>query len=376
MPRLFDLSNQNKGQGLIMRCAAFLVIIVMGSQMVAATVTSTDGTGVLGTQRSALASFFASTDGPQWSGLCSNGWTWDNQTTCEWFGISCTNDLVTAINLADCGLSGTLSPDLGLLTSLRNFDVSNNAISGTLPGDGLAALTDLQLLYLYGNNFSGTLPALWSSLSNLTDVRLFNNSFTGTLPAAWSALPYLSTLWLSGNRLTGTLPAAFSALTQLTLFDVNRNGNLVGTLPSSWSAITNLGTVGLRGNQFIGTLPVSWGNLSSLSSLQVDDNLLSGSLPNEWGSQLANLWQFTATNNNLTGTLPDSWSQLVFLGSFDVSRNELSGGLPASWPTAMNASMIVDAIDIRWNCIDISTNSTNEEFWTSQLISPQRQGQC
>lgn len=332
---------------------------------------------ILKTQRTALTSFFTATNGPQWSDLCNNGWTWDNQTTCEWFGITCMNNLVTSINLANCGLSGTLPSELGQVAYLQDLDVSSNAISGTIPDNGLLNLTNLQLVYLYNNNFSGTLPVGWSAMSSLTDVRLFNNSFTGTLPTSWSVLSYLSTLWLSGNRLSGSLPDAYSALTQLSLFDISQNGNIVGTLPSSWSSITNLGTVGLQGNQFVGTLPDSWGNLSSLSSLQVDDNHLTGSLPNRWGAQMSNLWQFTASNNNLTGTLPESWSQLLFLGSFNVSHNQLSGNLPSTWPAAMNSSMIADALDIRWNCVNITiTNVTDGYFWANQWIAPQRQGQC
>jgi Leucine-rich repeat (LRR) protein len=328
-----------------------------------------------GAQRLALTQFYAATNGPTtWSSLCSNGWTWENQTSCEWFGLACNEDgLVTSMNLAECGLSGSLSAALGTLTSLQHLDLSNNAIEGTLPDNELSTLTSLQLVYLYDNAFYGSLPEAWSLMVNLTDVRLFNNSFTGPLPTTWSTLSFLSTLWVSGNALTGTLPQSYAALSQLTFLDVSRNQGLFGTLPECWSAMAYLGTLALQENHFTGGLPDAWGNMTSLSSLQVDNNHLQGSLPRAWGQQLTNLWQFTASHNNFTGTLHNTWTGLQFLGALDLSYNRLTGGLPTSWPAAMYA-MLPHGVDLRWNCINTTLPSNinvSVAFWDQQLLTPQ-----
>jgi Leucine-rich repeat (LRR) protein len=56
-------------------------------------------------------------------------------------------------------LTGTIPPELGGATTLRELHVHFNKLTGTLPTE-LAALTDLQSLYLYDNQFSGSIDVL------------------------------------------------------------------------------------------------------------------------------------------------------------------------------------------------------------------------
>jgi len=57
----------------------------------------------------------------------------------------------------------------------------------------------------------------------LTVLDLSGNALSGTLPASWAELPQLSYLYLQNNHLTGVLPCQWAALTSLKLADVSGN---------------------------------------------------------------------------------------------------------------------------------------------------------
>lgn len=53
---------------------------------------------------------------------------------CEWYGISCDKNFhISAINLRNSGLSGTISPELPRLRKLRTLILSENNFSGQIP---------------------------------------------------------------------------------------------------------------------------------------------------------------------------------------------------------------------------------------------------
>ena len=89
-------------------------------------------------------------------------------------------------------------------------------LTGQLP-DSFSALVALDALYMVFDKpgvsgLSGTLPASWSSLTNLNTLQISNNNnITGALPYAWSNMTALRRLQLSGNALAGPLPPAWSS---------------------------------------------------------------------------------------------------------------------------------------------------------------------
>jgi hypothetical protein len=53
---------------------------------------------------------------------------------CEWYGVSCDKNFhISAINLRNSGLSGTISPELRRLRRLRTLVLSENNFSGPIP---------------------------------------------------------------------------------------------------------------------------------------------------------------------------------------------------------------------------------------------------
>jgi hypothetical protein len=104
-------------------------------------------------QRFALVVWYFAHGGPNlWSSFNrdpASGWIEHGAGIheCGWKGVDCNADMqVTGLLLgaAEAGitLTGSLTTELGVLTNLEHFDVSNNRLEGTIPDDW-KALTNL-----------------------------------------------------------------------------------------------------------------------------------------------------------------------------------------------------------------------------------------
>ncbi|KAG6491946.1 hypothetical protein ZIOFF_046887 [Zingiber officinale] len=84
---------------------------------------------------------------------------------CSWDDLICSHDRVIAINLAQSGISGSLSPAHGNLTSLTSLQLEFNNICGSLPR--LTKLSLLQQIYLQANAFDSIPSGFFIKLSSL-----------------------------------------------------------------------------------------------------------------------------------------------------------------------------------------------------------------
>jgi hypothetical protein len=110
-------------------------------------------------ERQALIALYEATDGNNWKE--HNGWLGPLGTECDWHGIIC----------------GTQVPPLGVTA----IELSENNLSGTIP-DAVNNLTRLDSFFIFGNHLSGKVPdaliqkwlsgSLWLNVeaSMLTDV--------------------------------------------------------------------------------------------------------------------------------------------------------------------------------------------------------------
>ena len=122
-------------------------------------------------------------------------------------------------------------------TELRLLDLANNSCAGKLPQlhTSGASLVGLKLLDLAYNQFSGALPP--DMPSNLSILNVSNNAFTGTLPSSWSKLHNMAELRLDGNQFTGRLPATWAAWGKDTGNSLQlsiTNTSLHGHMPRQW----------------------------------------------------------------------------------------------------------------------------------------------
>ena len=193
-------------------------------------------------ERDVLERLYDSTNGKDWT---SND-NWLSQAPLnQWYGITADAEgKVTALDLKNNDLSGTIPPELGQLTGLQNLILGINDLSGTIPPE-LGQLTGLRQLYLRSNDLSGTIPPELGQLTGLQQLYLGGNDLSGTIPPELGQLTGLRQLYLGGNDLSGTIPPEIGQLTSLTELVIDSNPLLSGPLPYAISALLQLETLQL-----------------------------------------------------------------------------------------------------------------------------------
>ncbi|CDP09585.1 unnamed protein product [Coffea canephora] len=225
-------------------------------------------------------------------------------SVCDWIGVTCgfRHHRVTALNISNMNLTGTLPPQLGNLSFLVSLNISRNNFHGELPGE-LVHLRRLRYLDFGINNLGGELPSWFGFLYKLQFLSLGNNSFMGSIPPSISNMSNLETLLLSFNFIEGTVPIEFQNL-------------------------HNLKNLLIEYNQLSGPLPLHVFNLSSLQIISFMSNSLSGILPDDACQRLQKLTWLSLEYNNLIGRIPSTVSQCSLLRYLASSENRLSGPIP------------------------------------------------
>ncbi|CAN1295354.1 Probable LRR receptor-like serine/threonine-protein kinase At3g47570 [Linum perenne] len=232
-------------------------------------------------------------------------------------------------------LNGRVPYTLGKLKSLTELYLNFNNLSGEIPTSifNLSSLTDLWLGFNY--QLHGSLPwNLGVTLPNLENFGVTANQFTGSVPPSLSNASNLVILQLGSNNFTGSMPSMTSS-NKLLIFTIYNNSLGSGkandlSFLSSLTNATNLKHLEIQINNFGGSLPQHLGNLSTrLKRLAITDNKISGNIPSSL-QYLVNLSAFWAYNNDLSGTIPSSIGKLKFLEGLHLRNNKLSGYIPSS----------------------------------------------
>lgn len=223
--------------------------------------------------------------------------------------------------------TGTLPTELSNLESVELFDVASNVLSGSLPSE-LSKMRALQRFFVNLNAFSGSVTCFNSSSQYfLTNIELSNNQFSGSLPVEPFKIPQLQTFAAVSNCFTGTLPSEVmcgaESLTALALDGLHTASSCrVSLLPKSISS-----SYGLTYHT-PGTIPSCLYNLRQLNTLHVSGNGLEGTLPSDVSLSTV-LTDFALSYNQFTGTIPDLFVLNPF-NNFDLSFNRLTGTVPPS----------------------------------------------
>ena len=308
----------------------------------------------------ALLAFFRSTDGPAWTERA--GWATDAPLT-EWYGVEVDGAArVVSLILPENRLSGSLPPEVGMLTALKELRLDGNLLGGELPPE-IGKLRNLEWLELANNNLSGPVPPemgamerlevldlahnrltgpIPSELAELSDLRflgLFFNELSGSIPPEIGDFGSLRVLDLCYNRLTGSIPPEIGRLKQLETLSLCGNDQALGTrnrltggIPPEIGDLTNLRRLDLGANRLTGPIPAEIGRLSRLETLRLYSNLLTR-IPPEIG-RLANLRSLFLYGNRLTGSIPPELGDLAALDSlllgpgWSSGENSLTGSIP------------------------------------------------
>jgi Leucine-rich repeat (LRR) protein len=286
-------------------------------------------TELVPSEANALRLFYANASGVAWRNR--NHWLDAAFHECDWYGVSCTPDRahVTGLALSNNSLGSQLLDVLSAWPLLRDFDVSRNNLSGSLPT--LALSPQLESFNASENRLSGAIP----TLTTATKLRVFSvadNDIHGSIPSL-AALSNLVAFLAGNNRLRGSIPA-LSGLTALANFDVSANV-LTGTIPP----LTNLPQLtrfNVSDNALTGSIP-TLSNLSNLGRFEVQLNYLGGTLPSL--NSVTKLRYVDVSFNNLVGAIP-SLSALAELRFLFVNDNQFSGKLP----TLPSPSELISAV--------------------------------
>lgn len=254
-----------------------------------------------------------------YSSCCQTGCSvppWNpSQSMDTWSRITMKNGRVSELTCHSDGLSGTMV-DLNL-TNLEVLYLYGNNFSGLIPD--FSGLPNLKTLNLGNNQFYGAIPN-FSNLSNLKELDFKFNQLSSSIPD-FSNLNNLEELDLYYNQLSSSVPN-FSNLSNLKILNLGYN-RLSDTVPD-FNNLPNLLELFISNNDLTGTIP-NFSNLPTLRILYLKGNQLTGSIPNF--SNLPTLNQLTLSDNLLSGTIP-AFSNLFTLRFFQVSNNRLSGLVP------------------------------------------------
>ncbi|CUF21010.1 GP46-like surface antigen, putative [Bodo saltans] len=148
---------------------------------------------------------------------------------------------ISMMTIQTNSVTGSLPAEYSTLTTLSVFNVALNLLTGTLPPQ-FAAWSQISQLYLYDNAFTGPIPSSWSTgMTSLQLLAVFNNALSGSIPLIES--PLFTTLAISFNDFSGSLPTSTS-WPSLTTLDAQNNSKLIGpiNLPVTTFMITSCDT--------------------------------------------------------------------------------------------------------------------------------------
>ncbi|URE20677.1 LRR receptor-like serine threonine-protein kinase, partial [Musa troglodytarum] len=134
--------------------------------------------------------------------------------------------LTRFLNVSYNSLAGSLTPQVGNMKNIGQFDISGNRLSGTIPRT-LGDCQQLDSLDMAGNSFQGSIPSSFSQLKGLQSLDLSRNNLSGLIPEFLGNFRFLSYLNLSFNNFEGELPK-HGVFTNLTAFSVLGNSKLCG----------------------------------------------------------------------------------------------------------------------------------------------------
>ncbi|KAJ4819070.1 Leucine-rich repeat receptor-like protein kinase family protein [Rhynchospora pubera] len=147
---------------------------------------------------------------------------------------------LSTLNFSQNALSGEIPSQISKLKKLANLNLGGNNLSGSIPST-IGDMSYLNELQLGNNKLSGIIPAMPVHLT--TALNLSHNSFSGPiLSSSFIKSSELEVLDLSQNNFSGQVPESLTYLQFLTLLDLSNN-NLSGTLPTfhNWVKVISTG---------------------------------------------------------------------------------------------------------------------------------------
>ncbi|XP_022721182.1 probably inactive leucine-rich repeat receptor-like protein kinase At3g28040 isoform X1 [Durio zibethinus] len=237
------------------------------------------------------------------------------------------NTELELLNLRENSFSGQFHLPANSMRDIQLVDVSSNHFSGQLQDDFGKILSNAMWINLSNNHFEGDFPSSICVTSKLQVLDLSSNNFSGEVPKellTWCT--NLRLLWLSHNKFQGEIFSSHFKLSQLRYL-VLRNNQFTGSLslPNNvelWS----LEVFDISNNRIEGEIPSWIGNLTSLQILSLNKNLFEGQFPCK--EKLLSMEYLDLSHNFLRGPLPYCFNQNS-LKQLNLEGNQFWGSMPS-----------------------------------------------
>jgi len=137
-----------------------------------------------------------------------------------------------ALNLSKNKIS-SIPKEIASLPLLTDLDLSDNEIETQLISliEGENVFSSLRNLNLSNNKVNGTIPTEISIISNLVSLKLSNNELEGSIPSTIGDLSKLKFLYLNNNKLSGEIPTTSLVKLIMTEIDLSENIEISGKIP-------------------------------------------------------------------------------------------------------------------------------------------------
>ncbi|EHA8587021.1 receptor-like kinase TMK4 [Cocos nucifera] len=270
-------------------------------------------------------------------------------------------DLMT-FSASNTSINGEIPEFFGTLSSLQSLRISYNNMTGGLPdsfgGSGIQSLwlnnqqsptkfsgsidvigsmTQLSLVWLQSNSFTGPIPDL-SKLGSLASFNVRDNSLTGVVPPSLTSCLTLKNVSLSNNQLQGPYPKFAGGVNA----DIDKGNNFCNSVPGPCNAVVTALLAVAEGFEYPLKLATSWtgsdpcggnwfgvncDNENNINVLNFANQHFPGFISPDI-SNFTSLTRLILSNNNLSGPIPDTLKMLPKLQLLDVTNNNLSGIVP------------------------------------------------
>ncbi|KAK3421451.1 hypothetical protein EUGRSUZ_G02099, partial [Eucalyptus grandis] len=225
-------------------------------------------------------------------------------------------------------LEGELLKNLTIFCKMQVLNLGYNKFSGRISDTKDDALicgqSDLKIIDVGNNNFSGHLPNQFWNFKNLESLDLSLNSILGPIPITMSHLSSLRNLHLSFNKLSGSIPESIGLLSNLELMDITNN-QLHGVVNElHFANLTSLIYLFLDLNELVINVNASWVPPFQIHMITMSSCKVGPQFPN-WLRTQRNIWELGI------GNIPNSLCMSEGLSFLDLSKNKLSGRLPQCW---------------------------------------------
>jgi len=225
-------------------------------------------------------------------------------------------------------ISGTL-PDFSIHSSLKVLDLDDNKLIGEIPAS-IGSLTELYWLTLSENSFEGVISeSHFTNLSKLEYLFLYDNSLTVKVSDDWVPPFQLVKLDISDCNLNSRFPNWLQTQNYLSILSLSNVSNISPIPIWFWGKLQTLARMDISNNNITGMIPNLQLNLTNYPEIHLSSNQFEGSIP----SFLLQAGALFLSNNNFSdlASFLCSQSNPNILGILDLSNNQLKGEFPDCW---------------------------------------------